>query len=161
MKKRKIGRTLSRPKQQRIALLRTMLVSLTKYGRMKTTLAKAKELRPFAERRITRAKKAKGKEKTAVVLRFLKKDVTYETAKKLIELGKVFEKRSGGYIRIVKLPFRKSDGADMALVEWTEQLQQEEKPIKAGKKKEIVKKVKKEKETKKVEKKEENDKKSE
>jgi large subunit ribosomal protein L17 len=113
-----------------------MLVSLTKHGRIKTTLAKAKELRPFAERRITRAKKATSKEKTAVVLRLLKKDVTLETAKQLIELGKIFEKRSGGYIRIVKLPFRKSDGAEMALVEWTEKLEKEEKKSDKEEKKE-------------------------
>lgn len=127
MKKRKIGRTLSRSKDQKVALLRTLLVSLTKYGRVKTTLAKAKELRPFAERMITRAKRGVKADRRMIVLRMLKKDVTLETAKKLIELAKVFEGRNGGYVRIVKLPFRKSDGADMALIEWTQKLEKEEK----------------------------------
>ena len=123
-------------------------------------------MRPFAERMITRAKKAISEEKRVVVLRLLKKDVTLETAKKLIELAKIFENRAGGYIRIVKLPFRKSDGADMALVEWTEQLKQEESAVKTDKKKKVKtdkgdKKKKKEEAPKKSEKKEEADKKSE
>ena len=119
MKKRKIGRTLSRTRDQRTALKRTLLVSLAKYGQVTTTLAKAKELRPFAERMITRAKKATDQQSKITAMRQLKKDVNVETAHKLIELAKAFSDRAGGYIRIVKLPFRKRDAADMALIQWT------------------------------------------
>lgn len=119
MKKRKIGRTLSRTKDQRTALKRTLLVSLTEYGQITTTLAKAKELRPFVERMITRAKKATDQQKKMVVMRQLKKDVTVKTARRLIEMANTFSDRAGGYVRIVKLPFRKRDAADMALVQWT------------------------------------------
>ncbi len=120
MRKRKPGRTLSRTKDQRTALKRTLLVSLTKYGQISTTLAKAKEVRPFIEKMITRAKKATDEQKRVVVMRQLKKDVNAQTARKLIEMADVFGSRTGGYVRIIKLPFRKRDAADMAMIQWTE-----------------------------------------
>ncbi len=115
MRKRKKGRTLSRKTNQRKALLRTMLVSLIKFGKIEVTLAKAKELRPFAERMVTRAK-AGGS--NSAVIRSLKKDLPLVAVGKLIEIGKLFKERKGGYVRIVKLAPRKSDGAEMAVVSW-------------------------------------------
>jgi large subunit ribosomal protein L17 len=120
MKKRSQGRTLSRNATQRKALRRTMLTSLVSSGSIKTTIAKAKELKPFAERMITRAKKVKDGDKGSlvVVVRQLKKDVTTDTAKKIIELAKKYKNRQGGYLRIVKLVPRKSDTAEMAILQW-------------------------------------------
>lgn len=120
MKKRIQGRTLSRNATQRKALKRTMLVSLVAADSIKTTLAKAKELRPFAERMITRAKKVKAGDKNslAVVIRHLKKDVNTVTAKKIIEIAKKYKNRNGGYLSIIKLVPRKSDSAEIAILKW-------------------------------------------
>ncbi len=114
------GRTLSRNATQRRALKRTMLVSLVNSGSIKTTLAKAKELKPFAERMITRAKKVKSGDKNSliVVIRQLKKDMTMEAAKKLITIAKNYKNRKGGYLRIIKLAPRKSDSAEVAILQW-------------------------------------------
>ncbi len=119
MKKRKSGKTLSRTSDQRLALKRTLLVSLIKHGRIETTLAKAKELRPFAERMITRAKRGLAQEaKKTAAIRLLKKDLPEKSVQNLFQLAKLFEKREGGYLKILKLGFRESDFAPMALVEW-------------------------------------------
>ncbi len=120
MRKRKQGRTLSRNTTQRQALKRTMLVSLIKFGSIKTTLAKAKELQPFAERMITRAKKVNVKDEASlsVVLRRLKKELPLESAKKLVEIAKGYQARTGGYTRIIKLSPRLSDTAKMAIIEF-------------------------------------------
>jgi len=119
MKKRKQGRTLSRNATQRRALKRTMLVSLVKAGRIKTTLAKAKELKPFIERMITRAKKVKDTDANSliIVIRKLKKEITTDSAKALIKIAKQYKDRKGGYLRIIKLVPRKSDSAEMAMLE--------------------------------------------
>ncbi len=122
MRKRKQGRTLSRNATQRKALKSTMLVSLIDFGSIKTTLAKAKELKPFAERMLTRAKKVTKSDKATLtmVIRQLKKEIPIKSAKKLIKLAENYENRSGGYLRIVKLAARKSDSAQMAIIEWVE-----------------------------------------
>jgi large subunit ribosomal protein L17 len=134
MRKRIQGRTLSRNATQRKALKRTMLVSLVNSGSIKTTLAKAKELKPFAERMITRAKKVKSGDNNSliVVIRQLKKDMTMETAKKLIIIAKDYKDRKGGYLRIIKLAPRKSDSAEIAILQWV--------AVKVDKKKTIEKK---------------------
>ncbi len=120
MRKRKQGRTLSRNTTQRQALKRTMLVSLVKFGSIKTTLAKAKELQPFTERMITRAKKVDPKDKTTlpVVLQRLKKELPIESAKKLVKIAEGYQTRIGGYTRIIKLSPRLSDTAKMAIIEF-------------------------------------------
>jgi large subunit ribosomal protein L17 len=119
MKKRKLGKTLSRTSDQRRALKRTLLVSLIKYGRIETTLPKAKELRPFAERMITRAKRGLvGEGGRVTAIRLLKKDLPEKSVQNLFQLAKIFEKREGGYVRIIKLGARESDFSTMALVEW-------------------------------------------
>jgi large subunit ribosomal protein L17 len=145
MNKRKKGRTLSRSKSQREALLRTLLVSLTKYKRIETSLAKAKELRPFAERMITKAKRAsQGEVKRMAMIRELKKDLPTETAMELLRFAEQFAKRDGGYLRIIKKMHRRSDASERALVEWVEEFEEVEKtPVKVKEisKKEAVKKV--------------------
>jgi large subunit ribosomal protein L17 len=141
MRKRIQGRTLSRNATQRRALKRTMLVSLINFGSIKTTLAKAKELRPFAERMITNAKKISKADKNSLslVTRQLKKDLPSKAVKKLIELAKVYQKREGGYLRIVKLSPRKSDTAKLAIIEWVGQEKSSDKKNDGAKEKKVVK----------------------
>lgn len=154
MNKRKKGRTLSRSKSQREALLRTLLVSLTKYKRIETSLAKAKELRPFAERMITLAKRASQSEvKKMAMIRQLKKDLPIETVTELLTFAKQFETREGGYIRIIKMVHRRSDASDRALVEWVEEMQTvKEEEVSKSAKKEAKKTISTKKETKEEEK---------
>ncbi len=121
MKKRKQGRTLSRKKEQRIALMRTLSVSLIKHKRIKTTLAKAKEMRPFVERLATKAKKGLKKGSELAVLRLLKKELPVVAVSELMKIAEKLKERKGGYLRIIKLPSRRSDSAAMALVEWTDE----------------------------------------
>ena len=113
MRKRNKGRILSRPKNQRVALLRTLATSLFLHGKIKTTEAKAKELRVVAEKMITRAK-----DKTVSNRRILAQSLSPVTVKKLVdEIAPLYVKRQGGYTRIIKMGPRKSDGANMVFIE--------------------------------------------
>lgn len=150
MNKRKQGRTLSRPKDQHDALLNTMLVSLVKYQSIKTTLAKAKELRPYAERMLTHAKEANTPEKKVAKLRFLSTQLPKAAVKGLVEQAMLFSSRNGGYTRIIKLPNRKSDASKIAMIEWVEKRavvepkKEAKKPAKKAVKQEAAKPEKKE-----------------
>ena len=105
-------------------MLSNMAASLITHGRIETTLAKAKALRPFIEKIITKAKQAaaKAEKKDAIHLRRLAlSDVRDETAvtKLFNETYKEFANRSGGYTRIYKLgQQRLGDAAEMALIEF-------------------------------------------
>ncbi len=113
MRKLNKGRILSRPKSQREALLRTLATSLFLHGKIKTTEAKAKELRAVAEKFITRAKDNKPSNR-----RILAKFLSPKTVKKLFdEIAPQYIERNGGYTRIIKLGSRKSDGAKMTIIE--------------------------------------------
>ncbi|MBD3207884.1 MAG: 50S ribosomal protein L17 [Candidatus Nealsonbacteria bacterium] len=113
MKKRKKGRKLSRVKDQRKALLRSLSRELVLRGRIKTTEAKAKELAGFIEKKITQAK-----EDNLQTRRLLAKHFSDEVVKKLVEeIAPKYKERPGGYTRILKLPSRKSDAARMAIIE--------------------------------------------
>ena len=113
MKKRKKGRKLNRPKEQREALLRGISRSLFLHGKIKTTEAKAKEVSGFAEKLITRAKKG-----DLVSRRMLLRFFSPKLVKKIIEeIAPQYKQRKGGYTRVIKLGPRKSDGARMAIIE--------------------------------------------
>jgi large subunit ribosomal protein L17 len=105
-------------------MLSNMGASLIRHGRIETTLTKAKALRPFIEKVITKAKKAAAatEKKDAVHLRRIAlTDIRDEAAVTLLfnEKVKQFEKRNGGYTRIYKLgPQRIGDAAEMALIEF-------------------------------------------
>ena len=104
-------------------MMSNMAASLIKHGRIQTTLTKAKALRPFIEKVITKAKKAAAKtdKKDALHLRRLAlRDVHDEDAVTLLfnEKHTEFANRSGGYTRIYKLGARQSDAAEMALIEF-------------------------------------------
>lgn len=114
MRHRKKGRSLSRSPSHRRALLRNMATSLFEHERITTTTARAKELRPYAERLITLAKRGDLHARRLAARRIADRGV----------LGKLFDdiapryaERPGGYTRILKLGNRKGDAAEMALIE--------------------------------------------
>jgi large subunit ribosomal protein L17 len=108
------GRKLGRTTAHREALLRNLITSFIEKERVTTTLAKAKEARPAAERLITLAKSD-----TLHARRQALRAVTKEAAvtRLFAEIGPRFVERPGGYTRIVKLDIRKGDGAPMAVLE--------------------------------------------
>ena len=107
---RKLGRTSS----HRRALLRSLTTSLFRHERITTTLPKARELRPFAERLITLARRDDLHARRQVVRQVSDREVV----KKLFSvLGPRFTSRPGGYTRTLKLGPRQGDGADLAIVE--------------------------------------------
>ncbi|MGH9750696.1 MAG: 50S ribosomal protein L17 [Candidatus Polarisedimenticolia bacterium] len=107
---RKLGRTSS----HRRALLRGLATDLFRHERLRTTLPKAKELRPFAERLITLARRDDLHSRRLVLRQIADQDVV----KKLFDtLAPRFATRPGGYTRTLKLGSRRGDGADMAIVE--------------------------------------------
>jgi large subunit ribosomal protein L17 len=124
MRHNKHHASLGVTREHRAAMLSNLAVALITHGRIETTLSKAKALRPFVEKVITKAKRAAAQteKKDAVHLRRLAlRDVRDEDAVTLLfnEKYKDFSERSGGYTRIYKLgPQRISDAAEMALIEF-------------------------------------------
>ena len=108
---------LQRNASQRRALLTNLTCNLIEHGRIRTTLAKAKALRPIAEKMVTLAKRGDLHARRQAVAFLRQKDI----AKKLFEeVGPACEARQGGYCRITKLGSRMSDSAPMAYIEWTD-----------------------------------------
>jgi large subunit ribosomal protein L17 len=124
MRHNKHHASLGVTREHRRAMLSNLATSLITHGRIQTTLTKAKALRPFIEKVITKAKQAAAKteKKDAIHLRRLAlSDVRDETAvtKLFNETYKEFVNRNGGYTRIYKLgPQRISDAAELALIEF-------------------------------------------
>ncbi len=114
MRHRAKSRQLSRTASHRKATLNNLATSLFKHDRIVTTEAKAKELRPFAERLITLARRGDLHARRLVERRLKDKGVTH---KLFAELGKRFAARPGGYTRIIKLGHRAGDGAEIARIE--------------------------------------------
>ncbi len=108
-------RKFGRERGQRNALLKSLALALVVHKKITTTEAKAKELRPFVEKLLTRAKI-----KTIASRRLLASRLGVgEGVTELVDtLAPKYEKRSGGYTRIIKLPRRLSDGAAMAVIEF-------------------------------------------
>jgi large subunit ribosomal protein L17 len=121
---------LNRNRAQRKALYKSMSVSLFKYGRIKTTITKAKEIRRIGEKLITRAKV-----KSLHNIRQVSRVINDKTVlmKLFNEIAPLFIERKGGYTRIIKLGRRKGDGADLAYLELIQGVQASRK-----KKKKIV-----------------------
>jgi large subunit ribosomal protein L17 len=117
MRHRKAGRALRRTSEQKLALMRNLATSLIENGAIETTEAKAKELRPFVEKLITKARTGTLHSRRLAGRHVQKR----EAADKLFqEIGPRFAKRTGGYTRILKTGHRKGDGADMARIELIE-----------------------------------------
>lgn len=131
---------LSRPQDQRKALLRSLATQLFLHGEIKTTLSKAKALRPYAEEIVTLAKRGDlhARRQAAKFIydvetsKFIDRETgeifdTEQKDKKLMpqtvlrklfsEIGKKYEDRNGGYTRIYHLPPRRGDASEMALIQ--------------------------------------------
>jgi large subunit ribosomal protein L17 len=116
VKHNKKGRKFGRETKQRKELLRGLAEALFIKGRLITTQAKAKSLRPYVEKIIT-----KSKSNNLATVRFLVGNFKQTLVKKLLqEIGPKFAERSGGYTRIINLPPRSSDGAKMAIIEFVD-----------------------------------------
>tara|TARA_B100000676_G_scaffold243271_1_gene245004 strand:+ start:98 stop:541 length:444 start_codon:yes stop_codon:yes gene_type:complete len=111
------NKKLNRTSEHRKALLKNMLNSLIKYEQIKTTLPKAKFLKPQAEKIITLGKK--GNLQTTKILVSKLQDIKSANKVKK-ELSKRYEKRNGGYTRIIKAGFRYGDNAPMAIIEFVD-----------------------------------------
>ncbi len=114
MRHRKKGRQLSRTRSHRKATLRNLATSLFRHERIETTTAKAKELRPYAERLITLARRGDLHARRLAAMKIQDREV----------LGKLFDdiaprymERPGGYTRVLKVGSRKGDAAEMSLIE--------------------------------------------
>ncbi len=123
MRHNKHHATLGVTREHRESMLSNMAASLIEHGRIQTTLTKAKALRPFIEKVITKAKRAAAKteKKDKIHLRRLAlADVRNEDmiTKLFNETYKEFANRNGGYTRIYKLGARQSDSAEIALIEF-------------------------------------------
>lgn len=117
MRHRKKGRQLSRSPSHKKATLRNMATELFRHERIRTTKAKAKELRPYAERLITIARDDTVHARRKVARKIADRDVL---GKLFDDIGPRFADRPGGYTRILKLGPRRSDSAEMALIELVE-----------------------------------------
>tara|TARA_A100001011_G_scaffold187520_1_gene196063 strand:- start:198 stop:641 length:444 start_codon:yes stop_codon:yes gene_type:complete len=111
------NKKLNRTSEHRKALLKNMLNSLIKYEQIKTTLPKAKFLRPQADKIITLGKKDT-LQTTKQLISQLQDSKSANKVKKT--LSKRFEKRNGGYTRIIKAGFRYGDNAPMAIIEFVD-----------------------------------------
>ena len=111
------NKKLNRTSEHRKALLKNMLNSLVKYEQIKTTLPKAKFLKPQADKLITLGKKDT-LHNTRMLVTQLQDIKSANKVKKT--LSKRYEKRSGGYTRIIKAGFRYGDNAPMAIIEFVD-----------------------------------------
>jgi len=109
-----VNRKFGRESGQRKALLRSLARSLVLRGKITTTVAKAKEIRPLVEKMVTRGRAATLTDRRLLITAL--GDV--KTANKLIATAKNYDGRAGGYLRIVKMGPRKGDAAQMALIEF-------------------------------------------
>ena len=111
------NKKLNRTSEHRKALIKNMLNSLIKYEQIKTTLPKAKVLKPQADKIITLGKKDSLKNKKILISKLQDK----KSASKVVQtLSKRYEKRNGGYTRIIKAGFRYGDKAPIAIIEFVD-----------------------------------------
>lgn len=108
------NRKFGREKSQRVALLRSLARSLVLRGRITTTEAKAKEIRPLVEKLVTKGKSATLANRRALIAALGDES----TAKKLFTASEKYADRTGGYLRITKMGPRKGDASPMAVIEF-------------------------------------------
>ncbi len=114
MKHQSKGRKLGRKTNPRKALRKSLMESLVEHGKIKTTEAKAKEIRPKIEKLVTKA----GKD-TLATRRLLARQLSSKSVKKIMEeIGPKYVDRKGGYTRIIKMGTRKGDASPMAVIEF-------------------------------------------
>ncbi len=120
MKHRHQGRVLGRERNQRNALIKTLLGSLVLHEHIMTTEAKAKEIKNYIDQVVNKAKTARNDAvRRIAMIREIQKYIPAIATKKLLsDFSARFEGRTSGYTRVVKLEQRKSDGAKMAIIEF-------------------------------------------
>ncbi len=118
MRHHNANRKFGRKRNQRKGLLKSLALNLIRKEKIKTTLPKAKELRPYIEKLITRAKRSDLSARRVILSQLYNR--AKETEKLFGPISEKFRDRKGGYTRIFKLGPRKSDGAEMARIEFIE-----------------------------------------
>lgn len=119
MRHRKKSLRLGVKTDHRLAMMRNLTMSLVEHGRIKTTVSRAKRLRPFVERIVTRLKDPSVANLRIVNAKLANREVALKIAQ---DISPKFSDRPGGYTRIMKLATpRAGDAADMALIEWVEE----------------------------------------
>ncbi|MEQ1547199.1 MAG: 50S ribosomal protein L17 [Chakrabartia sp.] len=117
MRHRIAGRKLQRTSSHRLALFRNMAAALIKHEQITTTVAKAKELRPYTEKLVTLAKKGGLSNRRLAHSRLLD---DAQLIKLFDVLAERYKDRNGGYIRVIKAGIRMSDAASMAIIEFVD-----------------------------------------
>lgn len=108
-------RKFARVRNQRKALYKALATSLIEHGKIKTTVAKAKSLSQFTDKLVTKAKKG-----DTASRRVVRESIGDKATGKLFsDIGPMFKDRKGGYTKIMRLGRRVSDGAEMAIIEFT------------------------------------------
>ena len=126
-------RKLGRKTDHRMAMLRGMVTLLLEKGKIETTLTRAKEIAPLAEKMITLGKKNTLASRRAALAFITKEEVV---TKLFNEIAPKYSDRNGGYTQMYKLGFRRGDAAEMALLRlFEEPVKEEEKPAKKASKK--------------------------
>ena len=120
MRHRLRGRKLNRTSSHRKALMRNLAISLITHKRIKTTDAKAKELRGFVERLVTYAKKADIHNRRLIQQKLPGKLGKSIASILIHDIAPEYENRNGGYTRIIKLNNRKNDNAPISLIEFVD-----------------------------------------
>jgi|SRR6185437_7248967 len=126
MRHRKKTAKLGRTAAHRDALLANQVCDLIQHQRVKTTLAKAKAMRPFAERMLTLGKRASLAARRQVMSRLAQKGAVKKLFEELVPRAM---NRNGGYTRIIRLGPRASDASPMAYIEWVDAPPGREEPI--------------------------------
>ena len=114
MRHRVKGRRLKRTSEQKLALMRSLAQALIERGAIEKTEARCKELRPFVEKLITKARSGTLHDRRLAGRHVQKREIN---DKLFTEVGPKFASRAGGYTRILKVGHRKGDGAEMARIE--------------------------------------------
>ncbi|MCX6754851.1 MAG: 50S ribosomal protein L17 [Candidatus Nomurabacteria bacterium] len=109
-------RKFGRDKSQRHALLKGLMLALIAHGKIQTTEAKAKELRPTIEKMVTKANVGTLASRRLVISRLY--NLTAEANKLIDEIAPKYKGQAGGYTRITKLPRRQGDASKMAIIEF-------------------------------------------
>ncbi len=109
-----VNRKFGRETDQRTALLKSLARSLVLRGRIQTSVAKAKEIRPMVEKLITRGKVASLANRRMLIAKLGDE----KTVTKLIDTAATYKTRAGGYLRIIKMGPRKGDASPMAIIEF-------------------------------------------
>jgi large subunit ribosomal protein L17 len=116
MKHHKALRKFGREKNERKAFIRSLMINLIRHGSIETTLARAKEIRPLVEKLVTLSKEDTVARRRLVMSRLLNQEP--EVTKLFKEYAPKFKETQGGYLRILKIHTRLSDGAEKAVIEF-------------------------------------------